>query len=180
MYKKYEPDPGRFLATFVLLGIMPSLSVPFMATHFSSLSTATVVSFSLFYATLLSSIFLYRISPFHPLARYPGPFLAKVSKFWNVWVMVTGEEPPPLQGAPCAIKAVCTNRYVLPFHAVPLHTFESALAIKCSCIYIIIDTLHHLCPNELSVTDVTSISSILGASGMQKGLSTFHHSSILH
>lgn len=90
IYKRYEPKPGQFLATFFLLGIMPSISVPFVATHFS-LIAAIAVSFSIFYSTLISSIILYRISPFHPLYKYPGPFLAKISKFWNVWVMASGK-----------------------------------------------------------------------------------------
>lgn len=91
IYKRYEPKPGQFLATFFLLGIMPSISVPFVATHFSSFIAAIAVSFSIFYSTLISSIVLYRISPFHPLYKYPGPFLAKISKFWNVWVMASGK-----------------------------------------------------------------------------------------
>ncbi|RDX44047.1 cytochrome P450 [Lentinus brumalis] len=32
-----------------------------------------------------TSVVAYRISPFHPLAGYPGPVLARVSKFWAVW-----------------------------------------------------------------------------------------------
>ena len=37
-----------------------------------------------YFAALLVSIAAYRISPFHPLARYPGPFVAKLSKLWMV------------------------------------------------------------------------------------------------
>jgi hypothetical protein len=32
--------------------------------------------------TLAASIALYRISPFHPLAKVPGPPLARLSRFW--------------------------------------------------------------------------------------------------
>ena len=35
-----------------------------------------------YHAVLLSSIALYRISPWHPLARYPGPLLLKTSQVW--------------------------------------------------------------------------------------------------
>lgn len=28
---------------------------------------------------------LYRLSPFHPLASYPGPFAARISKFWAAY-----------------------------------------------------------------------------------------------
>ena len=38
----------------------------------------------MYFATLVGSIVAYRISPFHPLANYPGPFVAKISKLWMV------------------------------------------------------------------------------------------------
>lgn len=137
---------------------MPSLSVPFMASHVSSLSTATAASFSLFYTTLLSSIFLYRISPLHPLAKHSGPFLAKVSKLWNVWVMVTEKnhlryKALHAQYGPYVRIGMCILSIQYRFYK-----SESALAIK--CIHVIINTLHHIGPNELSVTDVAAISSI--------------------
>lgn len=64
-----------------------------IVTHLHSLRLPAAINYILvllFYATLLSSITLYRISTFHQLARYTGPFLAIDSKFWNVLVMVTG------------------------------------------------------------------------------------------
>ena len=33
----------------------------------------------------------YRLSPWHPLAKYPGPLLAKVSKYWIIRVVRRGE-----------------------------------------------------------------------------------------
>ena len=32
--------------------------------------------------TLVLSVLVYRVSPIHPLARYPGPIGCKISKFW--------------------------------------------------------------------------------------------------
>ena len=43
-------------------------------------------TYSIFYTTLVSSVVFYRLSPFHPLAEYPGPVLAKISKLWFVSV----------------------------------------------------------------------------------------------
>ncbi|KAF8955653.1 high nitrogen upregulated cytochrome P450 monooxygenase 2 [Flammula alnicola] len=48
-------------------------------------------AYVLFFVTLLGSITLYRISPFHPLARYPGPVLCKVSKLWTAFASYQGE-----------------------------------------------------------------------------------------
>lgn len=31
---------------------------------------------------------MYRLSPWHPLAKYPGPRLAKLTKFWAVVVVL--------------------------------------------------------------------------------------------
>lgn len=52
----------------------------------SSVSGPLLQTFAIFHTTLISSIVLYRLSPFHPLAKYPGPVLAKISKLWFVSV----------------------------------------------------------------------------------------------
>ncbi|KAF9261026.1 cytochrome P450 [Marasmius fiardii PR-910] len=46
---------------------------------------AAFISYSTCYTTLFSSIFLYRLSPLHPLYKYPGPVLAKCTKFWGMY-----------------------------------------------------------------------------------------------
>jgi hypothetical protein len=49
------------------------------------LSTSTALgTFATYFVTLTGSIAVYRVSPFHPLAKYPGPFIAKLSKLWMV------------------------------------------------------------------------------------------------
>jgi hypothetical protein len=42
--------------------------------------------------TLCLSVTVYRLPPFHPLARYPGPVLARVSRFWAFWGVVRGHQ----------------------------------------------------------------------------------------
>ena len=34
---------------------------------------------------------MYRLSPFHPLAKYPGPAIAKTSKLWAAYVCARGD-----------------------------------------------------------------------------------------
>jgi hypothetical protein len=41
-------------------------------------------------ATLASSIALYRNSPFHPLAAFPGPIWARTTQVWFFWYNYNG------------------------------------------------------------------------------------------
>ncbi len=55
-------------------------------------SHAFFASLALFYSTLLTSVVLYRFSPFHPLARYPGPLACKLTKFWMARIGLNGDQ----------------------------------------------------------------------------------------
>ena len=67
----------------LLIGVPGSLAV---ILHDQFLSDGTVSTFCTFYIVLSASILAYRISPWHPLARYPGPLPCKLSKFWMAYV----------------------------------------------------------------------------------------------
>ncbi|KAK1224555.1 hypothetical protein PQX77_012534 [Marasmius sp. AFHP31] len=41
---------------------------------------------------MATSIVLYRISPFHPLAKVPGPMILKITKFWRMYICWTGKQ----------------------------------------------------------------------------------------
>lgn len=56
-----------------------------------SLNAVMLSSFVYFHASLLLSVFVYRLSPWHPLARYPGPIIARLTKLWGLWSIATGK-----------------------------------------------------------------------------------------
>ncbi|KAL5511138.1 hypothetical protein ACEPAH_4353 [Sanghuangporus vaninii] len=81
IYNKYEVEPANFPATLSLLVGVPALPCYFLTTASESTWLATFLAYGLFYVTLVLSIVLYRLSPVHPLGKYPGPISLKVSKF---------------------------------------------------------------------------------------------------
>ena len=81
----------RFATVLSLLLVLPTMSSVFLTPHFGALR-GLAFGFLTFFSTLFSSVILYRISPLHPLARYPGPVLAKVSKFWHIWNSWDGKQ----------------------------------------------------------------------------------------
>lgn len=88
IYKRYEYDVSRVFHHLAFLVVLPySISLlassAFRFENISSYNTYStcVFSFGLYYLTLISSIIIYRLSPWHPLAKYPGPWSLKISKF---------------------------------------------------------------------------------------------------
>ncbi|KAI0649664.1 high nitrogen upregulated cytochrome P450 monooxygenase 2 [Trametes meyenii] len=84
-------------------GIPPSIYMcvicvpPYVGTLLLSLAVrspmqACFLSSSIYVASLILSTFLYRVSPFHPLAQHPGPIRCKLSKFWMAWIGLTGRQ----------------------------------------------------------------------------------------
>lgn len=59
----------------------------FLVPHFAISATVHLIGFATFYATLITSIAFYRLSPWHPLAKNPGPTLAKFSKLWAIFML---------------------------------------------------------------------------------------------
>ena len=46
--------------------------------------------YAVYYLTLALSVVIYRLSPWHPLARYPGPFWYRASSFCHAFMSITG------------------------------------------------------------------------------------------
>ncbi|KAH9937927.1 high nitrogen upregulated cytochrome P450 monooxygenase 2 [Epithele typhae] len=65
-----------------LLTLPPLVTAIFSAPPGPPFEHALKVSFVVYLATLVLAILVYRVSPLHPLARYPGPLGCKLTKFW--------------------------------------------------------------------------------------------------
>ena len=77
LFQKYELKSPRVCAFFLL--VLPTVVSGVLVQGVSSF-VQLLRTYAIFYATLISSVILYRLSPFHPLAKYPGPVLAKITK----------------------------------------------------------------------------------------------------
>ncbi|KAH7931073.1 high nitrogen upregulated cytochrome P450 monooxygenase 2 [Leucogyrophana mollusca] len=88
-FNKHEPEVSWSL--FTIIALAPAPSAWLLCDHISALQ-AIPLAYVVFLTTLFTSISIYRISPFHPLAEYPGPLLCKLTQFWNVWMMWGGKQ----------------------------------------------------------------------------------------
>nr|AAX81445.1 high nitrogen upregulated cytochrome P450 monooxygenase 1 [Phanerodontia chrysosporium] len=90
IYKKYEPSSPR--SAFFLLLALPGVLVVALRVceRFNSYATAVPTVYLAYWSLLSTFVVAYRISPFHPLARYPGPLLCKISKGWLAYVAGKG------------------------------------------------------------------------------------------
>lgn len=89
VFKRWEPMRVRIVGPLLLL--LPLCLSALLAPHYGQYP-AVALSFAVYYTTLTASIVVYRLSPFHPLAKYPGPVLAKVSRCWFAHVALKGKQ----------------------------------------------------------------------------------------
>ena len=74
----------------LLCFIAPALlSIP-ISYHVPWTSAAVLIAFLTYWSALTSFTLVYRLTPFHPLAKYPGPAIAKASKLWGSYHSATG------------------------------------------------------------------------------------------
>ena len=87
IFNRLEPRDAGSLG-FLTVGFPAVLSVVLRPQGVSILSSV-LSSYAVYLSSLVLSVVVYRISPFHPLAKYPGPLFLKISRF-SAWVVVMG------------------------------------------------------------------------------------------
>ncbi|KAH6904455.1 high nitrogen upregulated cytochrome P450 monooxygenase 2 [Coprinopsis sp. MPI-PUGE-AT-0042] len=89
--KSFEPK-----STWIALAIL--LSAPLITFALDPNSSSIIGGYTTFFASLITSVVIYRVSPFHPLAKHPGPLLCKITKFRTVWEAAQGTTHKYYQG----------------------------------------------------------------------------------
>ncbi|TFK75098.1 cytochrome P450 [Pluteus cervinus] len=90
VYKKTEThEPSHAV---VLLLVLPLCFAPFVVQHVRGIVEGVLITLFIYWTTLLSSVVAYRLSPWHPLAQYPGPLGCKVTKFWCALIALGGKQ----------------------------------------------------------------------------------------
>ncbi|KAA1467191.1 high nitrogen upregulated cytochrome P450 monooxygenase 2 [Dentipellis sp. KUC8613] len=85
LLKRNEPKEHFFSSLFAFLIVIPGLLTVLLTAIYPSLLGAALISYASYWTLFLILPAAYRLSPFHPLAQYPGPVLAKLTQWWAVY-----------------------------------------------------------------------------------------------
>ncbi|KAI9447484.1 high nitrogen upregulated cytochrome P450 monooxygenase 2 [Lactarius indigo] len=85
-------EPRSKLPLIALLFVFPALLSFPISYHVPWPSAAVPLAFLAYGGAVTSFTLIYRLSPFHPLAKYPGPAIAKASKLWASYISATGNQ----------------------------------------------------------------------------------------
>ncbi|THH31228.1 hypothetical protein EUX98_g2944 [Antrodiella citrinella] len=94
IFNRFEPKAMPILIFFFVL--VPLASSMILLAHLP-LMIALPVAFTTYFSALLTSIGLYRLSPFHPLSRYPGPIKLKLSSLFVYHMAIKGDRHKYIQ-----------------------------------------------------------------------------------
>ena len=89
VFKRWEPTSIPVL--LFLLIVIPAALSSTLVPHLGLVKGVALAYFT-HWSTVLASVAFYRLSPFHPLARYPGPVPCKLSKFWGLYKERDGKQ----------------------------------------------------------------------------------------
>ncbi|KAH9925355.1 cytochrome P450 [Epithele typhae] len=91
--RRYQPYTPFQHASFLVLvpALLSSALAPSPLGTRGPIGTLLIV-FPLYVSSLGILVIAYRLSPFHPLSRYPGPVVARISKFWMAALSLSGDQ----------------------------------------------------------------------------------------
>lgn len=89
IFRPLEPKNVGWLSA--LLVLPPAVPAAMLIITMSSPVLALALGYSTYYLSIMLSATVYRLSPRHPLALYPGPLPCKVTKLWMVYQANTGK-----------------------------------------------------------------------------------------
>ncbi|KAI0028043.1 high nitrogen upregulated cytochrome P450 monooxygenase 2 [Vararia minispora EC-137] len=90
-FKRYELDHRNPVALVALLAIIPAGYTSVLLLRSFSWLLAPLLAFTAHYAIILGCTAAYRLSPFHPLAQYPGPVLPRITKWYSAYICHRGD-----------------------------------------------------------------------------------------
>lgn len=154
VFKRFEPTKPVWHIT-LLVAIPASLS-PLLSPHVSNIFLAVGATFTVYIFTIVASIALYRLSPFHPLARYPGPILCKLSKFRMAWISMQGKQHIYYHELHERYGDVVRTGEFGSYNSSPSTRLTRRENLKSG-------------PNEISIRNVAAVSSLMGSHGLPKG-----------
>ena len=150
IYRHFEPRSA--LSSVSLLLVIPSLLSRLISYTGRSPYTAVPLAFTTYGGALMFFTLVYRLSPFHPLAKYPGPVIAKTSKWWAAYYVSSRGD---------------LHRYCKRLH----DRYGDVVRIGRGpwLPFCYLSTYPLPGPNELSLRDASLIHSVLGQGGLPKG-----------
>ena len=90
IFNRLEPRSIPVSASFIV--IPPTILSTLLFPHCTSILAAIGTSFLAYLSALVTSVVLYRVSPLHPLASYPGPLMCKITKLWLAGIAMRGKQ----------------------------------------------------------------------------------------
>jgi len=89
VFRYCEPKSKQF--RLALLLVIPVLLSKLISYTGRSLYNAVPLAFAAYTVALVLFTLAYRLSPSHALAKYPGPVIAKTSKWWAAYICARGD-----------------------------------------------------------------------------------------
>ncbi|KAJ6613936.1 cytochrome P450 [Mycena sp. CBHHK59/15] len=84
LFNRYEPNTLHFVGGLSVYSQVTTMVQWLQGNSVSASISTAFSSVGLYLLFLVFSITIYRLSPWHPLARFPGPRMAHLTKWWMV------------------------------------------------------------------------------------------------